>query len=118
MENLATNWVIGCIGCLPTRLCCSLGPHPAWNGVGSPLCLCHNNVILMSYYFKAMLKSNTMLTQELPGCWDDQWFEGLPILGIVLEPTLLCPDCICIVVQAVLIVHRAVQAGEVNAFNS
>ena len=62
-----------------------------------------------------MVKSNTMLTQELPGCWDDQWFGGLPILGLVLEPVLLFPDCICIVVQAVLIVQRAVQAGKVNA---
>ena len=41
--------------------------------------------------------------------------EGsLPILGMVLEPVLLSQDCICIVVQTVLIVHKAGQAGEVN----
>ena len=34
---------------------------------------------------------------------------GLPILGMVLEPVLLCQDCICIVVQTILVVHKAGQ---------
>ena len=41
---------------------------------------------------------------------------GLPILGVVLEPILFRQDCICIVVQAVLIVHKAGHAGEVSSF--
>ena len=41
--------------------------------------------------------------------------RGFPILGMVLEPILLSQDCICIVVQAVLVVHKAGQGKLTNS---